>query len=1835
MADRNEVFRIILEGRDRLSRELDGVRRSADKLDESLKRLKRNKPDDFPLFGGGRATRGPGGQFIKKEDISLVDQMRERIDRLNNSIAILKRNKPQEFPLFGGGRAVRGDDGRFIRVQDVTLLEKAKNRLDAIDKALVRIRTRVRRGPLTEDELPGAGATRLVRTATGQFARAEDLSLVRRLQREFAVLGRGIRQIQTDTRQGLILGTERTVANLKKVRTFVDDIKNRVKEALLGSGKTRTGVDQTTGRFISVADVTAFGKFVQTVENGAQKMVAANKKVAQSQREIRAELFTSLKTGFDISKRTQEIIDQNISKSKEELDQKKRDLNEEQELEKVNLSAREDRLRSFLAERLEDKREADRLEIEDLRRHIRSLGKTEEDEEEKSEARASIASIQRERRRRERETSAALTGKFQRERANLRITQADERRSLVAPDIGLIEKTALEERTKAINEAETALGRMGRRAGLAFGDVVRGAKSARSGLKDMDRDIRLVNNAFTRFGFAVGQVFRHFDQLVNLRWLFLTGILTIFFTLITQIGTALVALAASAIQAGAAIGGAFLSGIAEALPVVGLLTAAFSRFNTVLDAVKLNEKLGNKVKDNVDQIKQAAQRLADSQYSLKKAIEAVGDAQYAVVQANKDLKDSYKDVRNATKDLAEAKIQAARDIVDANLEEKDAALSLQEAELGVLDAKKKLREEEEKARKGTGDKDEARAALREAQDRLRIAKQQGDQSEISAAQQQVTLAEQNLNAILDQIDSSKQDLKDAELGVKRANLTVEQARVRNSRAKQDAKTARDEGIKGSDVVKSAQDQLKQAIESVANSQRNVLLANRNVRDSLHQVAIAQREVADARKEESDARKGQSQADKDAQKAFADLSPAEKKLFNSLKRLRKVFKDVFVGNSERDGILGPITEAIARFADTLTKLLLDPQIQKAARNLAQVIADAFDKFRKFVASDEFKQALLFFTKRAADNIPRVVDGMLNLARAFLNIAKAADPIFTRLLKGAVGLTGKLKDVTSQKGEVRRPEEGGPGAGIATINESGLDRFLASAEKHLDAWLKLSGAIINLIAAITTSPAAGGGKTLIEDLTDQLNNFADFFRNNPEKVQKFFDEAVKSIENLTKILGRLSEALFKSFSSDEFTAFVQLISEVVIPGLLLLIGTLGLVSKILLGLFKIPVVGGVLKWYLAFLVFEKGLNKLFPFTQKITEGIKKIGEAAFRSARILLAPGGLKAAIDAVKFEAEKAYKATKKLGDNLADMAKRGATNAASAARRAKNAIFAMGNAALEAASKIGKVLYLALTRLVAFIYTGLLRALLALRLSVRLLVSATVIGALITAGILLIQNWDKVKKYAKILADFLLEKFKAVVDWVKDNWKKVLIGLLLAPFLPAGLLILGILKFKNRILGIFGDIKDGIIDRFRAAFNWVREKLSQLGDWVSNKLHKLPIVGRFFGGGGDDEAKKPVVIQVELTPKAKRDAEKIPTKRATGGVIPGHGVLDTVPALLTPGEWVLNKAQQEKLIKLIGLSKAKAIQFLFGTTGALTAGDKKPAGLIAQGNIDILHRPQIKNANGTTSTVLSGTFTTDAGTYVLPHVIGNKIVSDEEAFSYFKKTGQHLGLFQTVNQAENYSQKLHLEQAALGRKLNRDRDTIHGRLHVGDWVLNSEQQKLAAALIHKTIAQTKATLFGTNSKHPPAHRGKGTKNSFVNRKAIRYRDFNLVSQDDDDGNTIWFIELDNGTFGQVTKRDADRIQTSKGTYIPGYVKRSVGGFSAKIQKVMPNPIGGLRAFSMGGIVTPGAVQRFAEGGVVQAAGHGNTSSQKNVTQNFSVTTQGETDWGYVMRLGAIHAQESF
>jgi hypothetical protein len=88
-------------------------------------------------------------------------------------------------------------------------------------------------------------------------------------------------------------------------------------------------------------------------------------------------------------------------------------------------------------------------------------------------------------------------------------------------------------------------------------------------------------------------------------------------------------------------------------------------------------------------------------------------------------------------------------------------------------------------------------------------------------------------------------------------------------------------------------------------------------------------------------------------------------------------------------------------------------------------------------------------------------------------------------------------------------------------------------------------------------------------------------------------------------------------------------------------------------------------------------------------------------------------------------------------------------------------------------------------------------------------------------------------------------------------------------------------------------------------------------------------------------------------------------------------------------------------------------------------GLVAPGNINIHQRPVVRNADGSISTVRSMTFTDENGNAVLvPSVIeGRGIVSPQETFRHYKQTGQHLGIFDTPDNADAYAQSLHEQQA--------------------------------------------------------------------------------------------------------------------------------------------------------------------------------------------------------------------
>ena len=87
-----------------------------------------------------------------------------------------------------------------------------------------------------------------------------------------------------------------------------------------------------------------------------------------------------------------------------------------------------------------------------------------------------------------------------------------------------------------------------------------------------------------------------------------------------------------------------------------------------------------------------------------------------------------------------------------------------------------------------------------------------------------------------------------------------------------------------------------------------------------------------------------------------------------------------------------------------------------------------------------------------------------------------------------------------------------------------------------------------------------------------------------------------------------------------------------------------------------------------------------------------------------------------------------------------------------------------------------------------------------------------------------------------------------------------------------------------------------------------------------------------------------------------------------------------------------------------------------------PNDLVEPGNIDISNRPKVYNADGTISTEKSFSIGTDKGEVLIPQVVGGKMLTKEDALKHYKTTGEHLGIFKTIQGANTYAKALHERQ---------------------------------------------------------------------------------------------------------------------------------------------------------------------------------------------------------------------
>ena len=83
---------------------------------------------------------------------------------------------------------------------------------------------------------------------------------------------------------------------------------------------------------------------------------------------------------------------------------------------------------------------------------------------------------------------------------------------------------------------------------------------------------------------------------------------------------------------------------------------------------------------------------------------------------------------------------------------------------------------------------------------------------------------------------------------------------------------------------------------------------------------------------------------------------------------------------------------------------------------------------------------------------------------------------------------------------------------------------------------------------------------------------------------------------------------------------------------------------------------------------------------------------------------------------------------------------------------------------------------------------------------------------------------------------------------------------------------------------------------------------------------------------------------------------------------------------------------------------------------------VVEGNIDLDDRIVVFNEDGTFSTEISFSVEIDGLEVLLPLIIDGDLVSEEEAINHFLRTGEHLGMFSSIEECEKFAEELHLRQ---------------------------------------------------------------------------------------------------------------------------------------------------------------------------------------------------------------------
>lgn len=391
-------------------------------------------------------------------------------------------------------------------------------------------------------------------------------------------------------------------------------------------------------------------------------------------------------------------------------------------------------------------------------------------------------------------------------------------------------------------------------------------------------------------------------------------------------------------------------------------------------------------------------------------------------------------------------------------------------------------------------------------------------------------AQQNLARVV-QTGGTGTTLESAQLQVQQAQLGQNQANVALPRARFDAALAQRQGVGGnpsviaaSQAVTQAQQGVVQAQQSAGNAARALAQAELSAKNTSQQLTAVQSQLA---------------------ALLAKLSPVEKQLFNVLDRLSKYFQSPSSPfNKIADNILSPFVNGFSR----LLTLLNDPKFLAPFDKLSKAMGGGVQRIFDQLLGPQGANFLDDMAKKAAQNVPILVDSLVKLMNVFEDVARAAAPALHMFIVDFNNFITAL----SQKWSTPQ-------------GFNSLTNFFTTGATYAEKFAHWIEALGRLLGALAKDAAPQGAKAL-GGWTDGLNRMTAWVNSHGPEVTKFFHDSMMVLQTILSLIGHFGLAMLHAFDPGSMKAFTTFMNQIVLPGILDLVKAIGFLTEAFLNVLN---------------------------------------------------------------------------------------------------------------------------------------------------------------------------------------------------------------------------------------------------------------------------------------------------------------------------------------------------------------------------------------------------------------------------------------------------------------------------------------------------------------------------------------------------------------------------------------------------------------------------------------------------------------------------------------------